>query len=44
LIPEPNNFNQMDYLKNLLEKTKNGIVNLNNNIDEDTLKIFSIYK
>ena len=44
LIPDPDNFNQMDYLKNLLEKTKNEIDNLNNNIDEDTSKTFSIYK
>jgi len=44
LIPDPDNFNQMDYLKNLLKKTKNEIDNLNNNIDEDTSKTFSIYK
>ena len=42
--PDPNNVNQMDYLKNLLEKTKLEINNLNNNIDDDTSKTFSIYK
>ena len=42
--PDPNNINQMDYLKNLLEKTKLEIDNLNNNIDDDTSKTFSIYK
>ncbi len=44
LGPDPNNVNQMDYLKNLLEKTKLEIDNLNNNIDDDTSKTFSIYK
>jgi len=44
LIPDPENFNQLNYLKNLLEKTKNEIDNLNNNIDEETSKTLSIYK
>ena len=42
--PDPNNEAQMNYLKNLLEKTKSEIDQLNNNIEEDASKAFNIYK
>ena len=42
--PDPNNEAQMNYLKNLLEKTKSEIDQLNNNMDEDGSKAFNIYK
>ena len=44
LGPDPNNEAQMNYLKNLLEKTKSEIDQLNNNMDEDGSKAFNIYK
>ena len=34
----------MNYLKNLLEKTKLEIDQLNNNMDEDVSKAVNIYK
>jgi len=42
--PDPDNEAQMNYLKNLLEKTKSEIDQLNNNMDEDASKAFNIYK
>ena len=42
--PDPNNEAQMNYLKNLLEKTKSEIDQLNNNINEESSKAFNIYK